>query len=454
MLKRIHHAVSNLKQNWGYFYYKNTTVLLLIFLVGCNDPASEEDTEKKGTASCGVKASGSLKVGETFVADLTCNLPDFYQGKELKISYDRSFASLELVASDKEIVGEKGSLAHTLPEKEEFEAKLKLTGIKAGKSKVNFKILSQESDWDLTIASVPPTWTQETASAKWSARNSHTSVVFNNKIWVLGGNSGRFIIRPSNHYKNDVWSSPDGKNWTQETASAKWSARNSHTSVVFKDKMWVLGGENNQDDVWSSSDGKNWTKVTDSPGWDGRYAHTSVVFKDKIWVIGGAYLCCDDVWSSPDGKNWTEVADSVAWSYRYAHTSVVFKDKIWVIGGYDGSAKPYHKSQNDVWSSSDGKKWTKVTDSPGWSARINPTSVVFNNNMWVIGGYDGTKTIDVWSSPDGKTWTQETASADLSNRVAHTSIVFNGKIWALGGAKSLGIGRGTSNINDVWSYGR
>ena len=36
--------------------------------------------------------------------------------------------------------------------------------------------------------------TQESGSPKWSARNLHTSVVFKEKIWVLGGHDGREIL--------------------------------------------------------------------------------------------------------------------------------------------------------------------------------------------------------------------------------------------------------------------
>jgi hypothetical protein len=31
------------------------------------------------------------------------------------------------------------------------------------------------------------TWTQATPNAGWSARYSHTSVVLDNKMWVMGG---------------------------------------------------------------------------------------------------------------------------------------------------------------------------------------------------------------------------------------------------------------------------
>ena len=44
----------------------------------------------------------------------------------------------------------------------------------------------------------PSEWTQATTSAGWSARYLHTSVVFDGKLWVIGGYNG------SNGF-NDVW---------------------------------------------------------------------------------------------------------------------------------------------------------------------------------------------------------------------------------------------------------
>ena len=99
---------------------------------------------------------------------------------------------------------------------------------------------------------------------------------------MLGGTDG------TNY--NDVWHSKDGINWTQTTASADWSGRRGHTSLVYDNKMWVLGGEdgtNRFNDVWYSTDGINWVQATGSADWSGLYNHTSLVYNNKIWVLGG-----------------------------------------------------------------------------------------------------------------------------------------------------------------------
>ena len=54
-------------------------------------------------------------------------------------------------------------------------------------------------------------------------------------MWVMGECCGRL---------NNVWSSSDGSSWILATAAASWSARYLNTSVMYDDKMWVIGGGN------------------------------------------------------------------------------------------------------------------------------------------------------------------------------------------------------------------
>ena len=45
---------------------------------------------------------------------------------------------------------------------------------------------------------------------------------------------------------NDVWSSTDAATWTQATASAAWTARQSFSLIVYNSKMIVLHGHKKQ----------------------------------------------------------------------------------------------------------------------------------------------------------------------------------------------------------------
>jgi len=56
---------------------------------------------------------------------------------------------------------------------------------------------------------------------------------------------------------SDIAAPPhDGSTWIETTASAAFSGRNHHTSVVFDNKMWVMGGSNRSylNDVWRTSE--------------------------------------------------------------------------------------------------------------------------------------------------------------------------------------------------------
>jgi leucine-zipper-like transcriptional regulator 1 len=275
-------------------------------------------------------------------------------------------------------------------------------------------------------------WICAIDSAAWYPRESHASVVFNNKIWVAGG-----------HYRTDeVWSSSDGINWTCETNSTGFGEREDYAMVVFDNKIWVLGGGYSyhpKNDVWCSADGVSWTCVTNSAQWTPRYEHTAAVFDNKMWVLGGnnRSLLLNDVWSSADGANWIRATRSAEWGIRSDHTSVVYDNKIWVIGG---------STRNDVWYSTDGSNWSRTSVSAAWSGRIGHTSVVFDNKIWVIGGSDTSGPLnDVWYSTNGFDWIQETTQTIFSPRWDHTSVVFNNKIWVVGGAPP-----GLDGTNDVW----
>lgn len=290
-------------------------------------------------------------------------------------------------------------------------------------------------------------WIQTTNNANWSRRSGHSSVVFNNKMWVIGG-----IVETGGYgYKNDVWHSSNGVAWNRATPSASWDARTDHSSLVFNNKMWVIGGQNSspsnnlKNDVWYSSDGINWNRATSNAPWLPRRGHASVVFNNKMWVIGGdirSNTKVNDVWSSADGIVWTRATGNALWENRSALTSLVFNNKIWILGGSNNSIFT-SSTKNDAWSSADGVIWIKATANATWTPRAYHSSVVFNSKMWVIGGANGislTPLRDVWSSADGINWILNYQNPPWGNRKQHTSLEFNNNIWVLGGYA----------YNDVW----
>jgi hypothetical protein len=285
-------------------------------------------------------------------------------------------------------------------------------------------------------------------SAAFPPRSGHTSVVFNGKMWVIGGCNGQ-------KFMNDVWYSTDGATWNRATDSSAFSPRAEHTSVVFSGKMWIIGGASSQkllNDVWYSTDGATWNRATDSSAFSPRAEHTSVVFNDKMWVIGSKIDFNnpnkgDDVWYTNDGITWTQATDSAAFCARSNHTSVVFDNKMWVFGGRRNYTSGV-TTNNELWYSTDGISWSKSVFNEDFGYRLGHTCVVSENKMWIVGGNTPTFSNlfinDVWFTSDGITWSQAVDSALFPPRAEHTSVVFDNKMWVIGGYDDNG------SKNDVW----
>lgn len=283
------------------------------------------------------------------------------------------------------------------------------------------------------------------ASAAFSERRDHTSVVFDNKMWVIGGYDGFSHL-------NDIWQSTDGETWTQVTAEAPFHKRRFHSTVVFDNKIWVMGGHNGSDiltDIWQSSDGENWTLVTGGLPFIISYDQSVIAFQNKLWVIGsgsGPAKSMNTIWQSSDGETWTSVDSQITFTDRFGFATLVFDNKIWIIGGNGAGAENFNTPLNDTWQSSDGKIWNQVNANTLFSGRKGHTSVVFDDKMWIIGGFDGSSRVnDIWQSADGETWTQVIKEGPYTGRLEYTPISFNNKIWIIGGST------GSALLNDVWS---
>ncbi|MBS9462742.1 exo-alpha-sialidase [Flagellimonas sp. 389] len=292
-------------------------------------------------------------------------------------------------------------------------------------------ILSFTSVIDFDIETV-------TANASFPGRSNHTTLVYDEKIWVIGGYNDSGILK-------DVWYSEDGITWTEATSDAGFSERRLHTSVVFDGKMWVIGGADRTsryNDVWYSEDGITWTEATSDAGFSERNSHASVVFDGKMWVIGGSYRASqyNDVWYSKDGVTWTEATGSASFSQRSVASSFVFDDKMWIAGGSSGSRL------SDVWYSEDGVNWTKAKDNDDTSFHGGSSLTVlpYDNELWY--SYYG-----IWKSSDSAaTWERLLLNAPFGVRDGNTCTVFDDKIWFIGGYDY----GGETHSNDVWTLSR
>ncbi|KPM32787.1 Kelch repeats protein [Croceitalea dokdonensis DOKDO 023] len=285
---------------------------------------------------------------------------------------------------------------------------------------------------------------QVTDDAGFTARGGHNSLVFDNKMWVIGGNSccgGQF---------NDVWSSTDGVTWTQVTANANFAARTGHASVVFDGKMWVIGGNGSQEfnDIWNSSDGSNWTQVTDHIDINNRFNHKMLVFDNKMWIIGGRDIADsysrNQVWNSTDGTNWQKVTDDAGFNMNGSEFTV-FQNKIWRVGSFNDTR---------IYSTIDGEVWTLQTDNAPYGQRHNHSITVWDDKIWLLSGSDNAtnelvELDDVWFSEDGVNWQLAAKNAGYTASAFHTSVTYANKIWKIAGSGGF---QSFEVWNDVWTF--
>ena len=188
----------------------------------------------------------------------------------------------------------------------------------------------------------------------WGPRALHYTASFRGRIWVMGGQTTPQFAPEEERFYRDVWHSTDAADWTRLSPKAPcWPQRGMiGGSVVFKERIWILGGGTYDTpqrpdrqlfhDVWSTDDGESWVCHLEHAPWPARQYHDVAVFDGNMWVLEG----CDksgnrnDVWYSPDGTNWREVPDT-PWRPRHAASVFVHNDALWVVAG--------NNMESDVW---------------------------------------------------------------------------------------------------------
>ena len=318
-------------------------------------------------------------------------------------------------------------------------------------------------------------WIKVTDQAPFASRNGAGAMVFQDRMWLIGGWNPLDKVHFPRICNNEVWSSSDGLTWRLDKpntfsdqsfdSKADWEGRHTAGYVIFKNKMWLVGGDVNQKhyhfDVWNSMDGKSWKPVNqDHPvPWGPRALHHTVVFQNRIWVMGGQTMPAfaspavdrfyNDIWTTEDGIHWDRIEPvGPFWSARgMIGGSAVFRDRLWIIGGgtCDTPQQPKRNYFNDVWSTRDGRHWQRHVEHAPWAPRQYHDVAVFDDKLWVLEGCDdkGNRK-DVWYSSDGTTW-NELPDTPWKPRHAASVFVFKDALWVVAG---------NNMESDVWKLVR
>jgi len=125
------------------------------------------------------------------------------------------------------------------------------------------------------------------------ARKYHTAASYRDRIFLAAGIINDDSQLYGSRYLDDVWSSKDGRAWSCLAPHAPWPARGGPELVVYKGKLWLVGGELQSRyyamDIWSTVNGRDWKRETGRFAWPGRTSGGVAVFKDKVWLMGGTH---------------------------------------------------------------------------------------------------------------------------------------------------------------------
>jgi leucine-zipper-like transcriptional regulator 1 len=196
-------------------------------------------------------------------------------------------------------------------------------------------------------------------------------------------------------------------------SGAIFSPRAAHDAVVFNGRMWVIGGSNGTtiyNDVWSSADGVTWVLEVANAAFPPRQTHTVAALNNALWLFAGTAMPIgtpaaglQDAWKSTDGRTWTQLP-TPQFSPRMEQATTVFNGRIYVAAGRSNDDYFSGTRYNDVWSTADGLAWREETPQAPFSARWASILLNHNNQLYIIGGFSVSRTHDVWRSNDGIDW--------------------------------------------------
>ena len=301
-------------------------------------------------------------------------------------------------------------------------------------------------------------WKKVPGETPWAKRDSHTTYIFNNKIYLTGGLSANKAIGPDglpnydlSVYFNDIWVSEDGAKWTLAKEHAEFPPIRSASIIEFKGKLFMYGGYTPKNvyhnGIWTSDNGIDWKQITANSPWAEREGQKVLIYQDKLWLFGGVSYygakTFNDVWNSDDGINWKQVAKSSPWHPRWDFDAIIWNNELWLMGGMDRGLIGF----SDIWKTTDGINWTAMGDMPIGKKQGLELGLL-DNVLYINGGLDAKTNegyLDTWYTVDGTNWQKTLAANKFISREDHELVMFNNRMWFYGGMNAS-----WRWDNDIW----
>ena len=271
----------------------------------------------------------------------------------------------------------------------------------------------------------------------------------NNGIYIIGGivKNTWDGIQPNRKHKyvfdNDSPLLTDKTDKTNETDETDKTNENvgsiikaNINKIIIRIELDESEGSNNDELIF-----KPYIMITNFTSVSNITNHKCIKFKNSIYLFD-----YNSVWRSKNFSKWEQlspisiVARNNQFTYRRDYEVVVLEDNIFVLGGYDGT-----DNLNDIWSSTDCINWEKIKDNAEWNPRhLHKCCVIRDANeteyVLLIGGknvqFGDTKTIpmsygDIWYSRDCINWIE--SGIKVSNRNGSAVCSYGNKSLVIGG---------------------
>ncbi len=248
------------------------------------------------------------------------------------------------------------------------------------------------------------------------------------------------------------WSSKDGLTWTSTSGGAALAAAAGRTirmnGVTSTGSGWLAVGEEDtlcqlncgtasavRALVWTSPDGLTWSRRSDATSLAHAAMNAVVRLGSGFVAVGGAPDRVTTsqvpehavVWTSADGRSWSRVADSPLF-HAPAGTDQTFGDTMSGIAtdGRHLVAVGTVGTQGDVgsalaWSSTTGRSWQRGTATDFLNGQLFNVAAVPGGFLGT--GPSGTDSClgGIWSSPDGAAWTCAATDSSIGGFAAYAA---------------------------------
>lgn len=199
-------------------------------------------------------------------------------------------------------------------------------------------------------------------------------------------------------------------------------------AAVFHDRLWTFS--TTMDHARYSSDGSRWIDVGSAPS-PPRSEAGVAEFKGSLWIVGGIRngVRLGDIWRSSDGATWERVTTTAPFGARSEQCLVSFAGSLWLLGGSVTGGW-----YTDVWRSEDGVQWTRVIDAAPYLPRGEGAAFVFDGKMWSVG--NSSNGGDIWCTSDGTSWTLAAGDGVFPFLMSPAVFQIDGTLWLIAGTGS------------------